>query len=341
LTYYFDPFNKKSEPFNYSLIAISSKGEIVSHYGGLEYSLNINNKIQSMIWGVSAYTLAEYRGKGINSQIVDFITNNYEINGVIGFTSQTSYFYQNLGYNIFKFEKFTRHILILDFDKTLEVCNFIKQDSKHLIEQNKSVNKILNSTYSEEIIELTTENIGSYNLNLDDDFPEIITTHRTKEFLEWRFLKNPFIKYTLYGVIDNGSINAYIALRKEMLSPFSYQVNRIIDLFGKVDAIKILLQKTVKESVSKKLIYIDFSKFGSIYDLELKSLKFIDLEYDDCCVLPQVTSPIADRPNGEFIGIFSKSFGEEIKNLSRLNVYFTRIDSDRDRLANINQINHN
>jgi hypothetical protein len=57
LTYYFEPFNKKSKPFNYSLIAISSKGEIVSHYGGVFYQLKLNQKIIDVIWGVNAYTL--------------------------------------------------------------------------------------------------------------------------------------------------------------------------------------------------------------------------------------------------------------------------------------------
>jgi GNAT superfamily N-acetyltransferase len=70
-----------------------------------------------MIWGVSAYTLEEYRGKGVNSKIIEFITNNFEVNGVIGFTSQTSLFYQKLGYNIFNFEKFSRHILVLKLKK--------------------------------------------------------------------------------------------------------------------------------------------------------------------------------------------------------------------------------
>ena len=70
---------------------------------------------------------------------MDFITNNNEINGVIGFTSQIALFYQKIGYNIFNFERFTRHILILETEKTLEICNYIKQNSHYLIEQNQSV----------------------------------------------------------------------------------------------------------------------------------------------------------------------------------------------------------
>lgn len=338
LNHYFDASLNKKPVFSNCLIGINNKEEIISHYGGLEYNLKIKNKIYSMIWGVSAYTLQEYRGKGVNSKIVEFITSNFEVNGVIGFTSQTSLFYQKLGYNIFNFEKFTRHILVLENDKTKEVCKYINQDFNFLKKQIRSLGEMSNVKYLDKVVELTAENIDNYELSLEEDFPEITTTQRTKNFLKWRFFNNPFIKYTLYGVIDNGAIVAYIALRIETLIPFSYKVTRIIDIFGRVDAIKTLFSKTTNNALSLKHIYIDFSKFGCMYEKELNSFGFISLSNDGCCILPQVTSPIENRPNGEFLGILSKSFFEEINSLSNENVYFTRMDSDRDRIANINQI---
>jgi len=338
LNHYFDASLNNKPVFSNCLIGINSKEEIVSHYGGLEYKLIIKNKICSMIWGVSAYTLEEYRGKGVNSKIVEFIANNFEVNGVIGFTSQTSLFYQKLGYNIFNFEKFSRHILVLEKEKTKEVCNYINQDFNFLKKQIKSLGEVSNVKYLDKVIELTAENIDNYELSLEKDFPEITTTQRTKDFLKWRFFKNPFIEYTLYGVIENGAIVAYIALRIETLVPFSYKVTRIIDLFGRVDAIKPLFSKTANNALSLKHIYIDFSKFGSMYEKEFNSFGFISLSNEGCCILPQVTSPIENRPNGEFLGILSKSFFEDINSLTFENVYFTRMDSDRDRIANINQI---
>ncbi|MBX2930655.1 MAG: GNAT family N-acetyltransferase [Chitinophagaceae bacterium] len=335
LTHYFSTRLNNKPPFSNSLIGINKKEEIVSHYGGLEYSLKINHTVKPIIWGVNAYTLSEYRGKGVNSQIVNHIINNNIINGIIGLSSQMLSFYQKLGYNIFNAERFSRHILVLNHTKTVEVCNYIQQDSKHIIEQNKLLKDHL---YPYKIIELTAKNIHHYHVNLDEDFTEITTTYRTKEFLIWRFFKNPFIQYTLYGIIDEDTIVAYIALREETLSPFDYKVNRIIDLFGRIDVVKILLHKTIIKSILNNHIYIDFSKFGSVYEKELQEFNFIPLENEDCCILPQVTSPVENRPNNEYIGMFSKTFCEEIKNLSKANVYFTRIDADRDRLAKITQL---
>jgi hypothetical protein len=218
------------------------------------------------------------------------------------------------------------------------VSNYINQDFNFLKKQTKSLSEVSNVKYLGKVVELTAENIDNYELSLEEDFTEITTTQRTKDFLKWRFFKNPFIKYTLYGVIENGAIVAYIALRIETLVPFSYKVTRIIDLFGRVDAIKPLFSKTANNALSLKHIYIDFSKFGSMYEKELNSFGFISLSNEGCCILPQVTSPIENRPNGEFLGILSKSFFEDINSLTFENVYFTRMDSDRDRIANINQI---
>lgn len=291
-----------------------------------------------MIWGVSAYTFPEWRGKGFNSKIIDFIIQHNDINGVIGFTRETASFYQKLGYNIFYFNRFTRYILVLNYNKTLEVITFIKQNCDRFKELAQMQTKEKINADLGKVVELTKENIINYELNIDEDLTRITTTYRTKEFITWRFFENPYIKYRIYGYIKDEIILTYIALREENLEPLNYKVTRIIDLYGKTKGINTLLEKTIQESALKNHIYIDFSKFGTIYDKELASSTFIKLENEDCCILPQVTTPIENRTNGEFIGIQSKIHNKVIENLSKDNVYFTRMDSDRDRLARISQI---
>jgi hypothetical protein len=338
LLHYFDTLEKNRTPLSVCLIGISPKGEIVSHYGGLYYNLKFNNSICTMIWGVSAYTLPEWRGRGVNSKFIDYITQNNEINGVIGFSQDTASFYQKIGYNLFNFNKLSRYVLILDCEKTLQVISFIKQNTNRFDKLVQFQTKKKFSYDFSSLVELTEKNIYSYELNMDDDFATIATTHRSREFLIWRFFENPFIKYTVYGFIKNGKIIAYIAMREEELEPLNFKVNRIIDIYGKKEGVKTLLHKSFIESLSKKHIYIDFSMFGTIYNKELLSANFLKLENEDCSMLPQVTSPIENRQNREFIGIQSKFHSGAIENLYRDNVYFTRMDSDRDRLASISQI---
>jgi hypothetical protein len=338
LMHYFDSRKKNKSPMSECLIGINPKGEIVSHYGGLYCNLKLNNKIYTMIWGVSAYTLPKWRGRGVNSKFIDYITQNNEINGVIGFSQDTASFYQKIGYNLFNFDKLSRYVLILDYKKTLQVISYIKQNTNRF---DKLVQFQTNKKYSYDfssLVELTEEKICNYELNMEDDFAAIVTTHRSREFLIWRFFENPFIKYTVYGFVKNKKIIAYIAMREEELEPLNFKVNRIIDIYGKREGVKTLLHKSLIESVSKNHIYIDFSMFGTIYNKELISANFLKLENEDCSMLPQVTSPIENRQNREFLGIQSKAHSKAIENLHHDNVYFTRMDSDRDRLASISQI---
>ena len=185
---------------------------------------------------------------------------------------------------------------------------------------------------------LTRENINNFTFNFDQDFAEIATTVRTKEFMKWRFLEHPYIQYCLYGYAQNGVLLGYVAIREEELLPFNYKVSKIVDLFGSVAPVKYLLKKTISEAFNKHHIYVDFAKYGALYDRELEDLKFTALKDDDFCILPQVSYPIEYRPNAEFIGIMSKSLISDVIKLSKENVYFTKMDSDRDRVNKIQQL---
>src|SRR5690606_28971976 len=122
LLYYFDAHKEKSAPLSYSLIAINSDGEIVSHYGGIHNQLKLNDTVISVVWGVNAYTLPEWRGEGINSKIVSRLQKNNEANAVIGMPFDAPGFYKNIGYNIFSRGTFSRFVYVLDSS----VCEIIK-----------------------------------------------------------------------------------------------------------------------------------------------------------------------------------------------------------------------
>ena len=335
LMYYFDSFNNETQPFYNSLIAINSNNDIVSHYGGLFYKLKIKNKIVTNIWGVNAYTLPEWRGKKINSQIVNFIHKNNESNAVIGMPSNAPFFYKKLNYNIFNKKTLKRYIYIYD-SKAFEISEKLGYDKKKIGELLKINNNKTNDIDTKKIVPLTKENYTEFNYNLNID--SLTTTFRNVDFLGWRIFNNPYINYRVYGFINNNKITSYIVLREEELSPTKYTATRIIDLFGDKEGINNLLNHTIKSCAKNGSIYIDFSMFGVLYENELLSIGFSKLENNDVCVLPMVTSPIENRPNHEFIVIQSKIHNMEVQKLTSENVYFTRIDGDRDRIARINQL---
>lgn len=330
LEYYFQQNSTSNNCHN--IIAENNLNDIVSHYGGLETNLRIKDQIQSLIWGVSAFTIPEFRGIGLNSKIVEYVLKTNTINGVIGFTKTTALFYQKLGFNIFDFKRFSRHVMIIDIDKSLEVSKYINRNGLSF----NSLNR-LSFDNSNSIIELTTENINSFDFKLHEGKADVITVNRSKEFIKWRFFNNPYVKYSVFGYLESNEIKSYIAIREEELTPFKYKATRIIDFFGDETGILLMLRQIINSSISKNHIYLDFSMFGNIYKKMLKDLGFSELEDEACCILPQITSPIGDRDNYEYIGLFSKTPSLGIDKLTIENVYFTRMDSDRDRLVNISQ----
>lgn len=338
LIYYFKIHDNSVEEHCYSIVGVTSNGDIVSHYGGLHYKLKLKNKIITVIWGVNAFTLPEWRGKGINSKIVNYIQENNEANAVIGMPFDAPLFYKKFGYNIFNKETLHRYIYSLN-EKTFEIAS-------HLGHNNEKVNKYLKIRNagepkfdSEKIVDFSTRNFETYNFNLEDDIDNVATTYRDNSFLKWRVFENPYIKYKVFGYLVKNEIVAYIVVREEILLPLNYKVNRIIDLYGNKEGVLDLLNFTINYSHLNKLAYIDFSAFGNLFEKELLEVGFDKLENDDVCMLPMVSSPIENRPNHEFIVIQSKSHHDTIQNLSSKNVYFTRIDADRDRIARITQIN--
>lgn len=335
LTYYFDTHNEKFQPFSFSLIGINLHGEIVSHYGGLHNKLKLNKQIISVVWGVNAYTMPKWRGNGINSKIVKYIYQNNQANAVIGMPLDAPYFYQKLGYNIFNKETFKRFVYVFD-SRVFDIVNLLGDKYDRAKELLKIKKPSCVPLMSENIVELTEDNFEKFNYDLDVEVTA--TTYRDVEFLNWRLFKNPYIKYKVFGYIQNNIIVTYIAIREEILEPTSFKVSRIIDLFGKKDGIINLLNYTINNSLSDGSIYLDFSMYGQLYEREILLVGFVKLENDEVCLLPMVSSPIENRPNHEFIVLQSRFYDSEIKNLSYENVYFTRIDSDRDRIARITQL---
>lgn len=330
LDWYFNP--KYNSPYFMPdcLVGVSDSGEIVSHYGGLKYNLILNGKVYPIVWGVNAFTYPEWRGKGINSQIVEYLVQNNTINGVIGFTKKTATFYNSLNYNIFQYNRFSRFYRVLDYKKTLEVVNFLGKNPNVLKEISLKP-KPSNSN----IITINNNNINDYNIEFNVDVDA--TTERTREFIIWRFLNNPVINYHCFGLINKNKITSYIVCRIEQLEPMSHNAARIIDMFGTKKEVGELLKKLYEFVIKRDCIYIEFSVFGDLYNETLINAGFLELKEEDYAILPQTCSPITKRDNNEYIGLQSIELNNEISKLNIESVYFTRMDSDRDRASRITQ----
>lgn len=334
LNYYFEFDNNGLKNLNACTLAVTASGEVVSFYGGLEFRLQIGTEMNPIIWGVNAFTLPEYRGRGINGKIVSYMHGNFDMSGVIGMTLNAAVFYQKLGYHGFDLQRFSRYICALD-ECIFEVVGQMGQDqnmAKTLIQiqSEKSAKPI-----SPSIQKITRQNFKRYSFAMNS--PARATTVRDKKFLEWRFFNNPYIDYEIFGFVQNDNVSSYIAIREEILQPTGRGVSRIIDIFGDPNEIPDLLAAARSLALEKQHLYLDFSMFGTIYAQILKDFGFSELHDENYALLPQVTAPIENRPNHEYLLLQSKLHQQKLNQLKKEDVYFTRIDSDRDRISRIDQ----
>lgn len=317
-----------------SLLAeCNETGKVVAFYGCRAYKLQLFGQIVSMSQNANAYTLKDWRRRGISGSMVDYVHNNNEGNLAIGMKPSTRDFYANDGYNAFGGDPMPRFVFNLN-EKTYEIIEHIGQDMEMAYERIpvKPTAPISDSN----IIQITPENIDQFTADWYVDLKG--TTYRDMPWLKRRLVAHPFVKYDVYGYVSQRKIKAFVALREENLAPQNYKIHRIVDMYGIPAHISALLRYATHKAHARGYIYIDFAKKGNIYDAQLAESNFTKLEGQDGALVPLVTAPIEKRNNHEFVCIQSKTHHATMHRLNLDNAYFTRIDCDRDRIGRLWQI---
>ncbi len=334
LYWYFSALDGDKSIMKKCILSQSNDGVIVSFYGGLQRYLKFGDKSIPFVWGVNAYTLPKWRGKGLNGSIVKQLMKNNEINGVIGMNYKTAQYYVNVGYNMFDMNTFDRYVLVLN-KKTFDIIRNIGQNvnlAKHLLDvYNQNVSAKVSN-----IVKLKQAVIDKNDLELDVNI--FVSIDRNMSYLKHRFINNEFINYRIFARVRENKILGYIASREEILHPYKQKAYRMIDIYGNEMQIFSLLQYIIYDAKKRGNLYIDFSMFGILYRDVMQESGFSILKGKNVCLLPQVTSPVENRPNHEFIGLQSIKFNDDIMTLNQDDVYFTRADSDRDRLNSVSQL---
>jgi hypothetical protein len=336
LKWYFTSPNENNSIMDKCIISITNDNQIISFYGGLERLSLYNDNSIPFVWGVNAYTLPEWRGKGLNGGIVRKLMASNEINGVMGMNFKTAKYYEKLGYNMFNLKTLDRYVLLLN-NESFSIIKSIGQDDKLARDLLPLfVNKIFK--YDKNIIRLNEYSIEKYLFNFEVDV--LLTNKRNKNFIKYRFINNPFVDYRTYAYLYNNEIVGYVSSKIEILHPYKFSAYRIIDIYGNEKYIDSLLKYIINDALQNDSLYIDFSVFGNLYNNTLTENGFIGLQNDYVSLLPQLTSPIENRSNHGFLGLQSIDYNKDIMKLDNNNVYFTRVDSDSDRLNRLSQIPH-
>lgn len=318
-----------------SVIAVDRSGGVVAHYGGVRSEIELDGQALSLVWGVNSFTLPEHREEGLGGSLVRFLMGKYDVFGVISFTPKTAEFYEKNSFYLFDRQRFRRFVAVLD-PQTLAMANLISADVARL-----------RDLLGEARVPITAGASGSQELCPESFCTRIppsgishprevrMTSRRSPDFLRWRFFSFPHPRYeALAWPSSRDEVCAgWLVARRERIYPTEMHMTRIVDLWGQDEKLEVLLRALLARCRGRGDAFVDCSLFGAWCEHLLDRLGFVRLADEDVALLPQVTCPAEPRPNNDFVGLFSERYGTRIRTVDWSEAYFTRMDSDRDRLS--------
>lgn len=315
-----------------SIIAVTDDGRVVAHYGGIQDELRLEDRCIRMVWGVSAFTLLEYRGRGYGAALVQFLMDRYEVFGVIGFTPKTAGFYDDNGFHLFEHHRFHRHVAMLR-PEGWTLAHFAGAEEHQLRDAaGDALCKAVDHGDALEIRSISSDTFPYFSFPNQDGIN--LSACRHHHFLRWRFGGFPYPHYEIFEYNKS-----WVVSRREKIKSTDFFITRIIDLYGDPNRMEPLLLSLLHACMARGDCLVDCSLFGPCYQILMENCGFFTLYGDDAALLPQVTHPAEPRPNHEYIGLFSQKYGANISDVPYEKAHFTRMSSDRDRLSRMDQIN--
>jgi hypothetical protein len=151
-----------------------------------------------------------------------------------------------------------------------------------------------------------------------------MTTHRSAEYLAWRYLDHPAGGYRLFGH-GEGVPKAVCALR---LDGADLVAARIVDAWGETDALASLLSGVLDWAKEAGARFADFFRTGGPDAEAFERGGFAWLEGDEAGQVPFLLMPLdTARPYHEQLALRLSA----ARKPSYAETFFTRGDSDRDR----------
>lgn len=168
------------------------------------------------------------------------------------------------------------------------------------------------------------------NFSLND----LNTSIRDETFLKWKFNNFRTDNYERYKINTQGKVS-HIITKRIRLAPTHYHATRIIDIYGEMKNLKTIFKSMLEKCSERGDVYIDYCYNGDVYETLFKYFAFHKLSDKENNSFPELVNPLALRENQYRIAFFSNTARERVMTMNHENSYFTRLDSDRERISAI------
>ena len=149
-----------------------------------------------------------------------------------------------------------------------------------------------------------------------------VTVERSSDYIRWRFLDHPFIKYSVLVCRRAGLACGYLIGKME--TDQGFKIARIIDLIGPAEAASSLISEFVAISFRQDVDAVDFMFSGRLYYKPLFEAGFFDVAGTDFESFPILFNPISTKKT--FINIASNNM-----DFRSGDCYLTKAEGDQDR----------
>ena len=282
--------------------------QIVGHFGFRDFFYKVGENTKPFRVLMNLFVLEPYRVMGVGALLAQKVFDTPADIVVSGYTAVASKLFHRLHPKWHEMGDMSRYFCVFD--------------GNHKLLSEFSIPKIIagkfllppaeNKVFSmEELSELWHKIKDRYQVSIE----------RTKEYLNWRFINHPSLKYSFLVARRKGIVSGYLVFRFEENDAF--KIGRIIDLVSTKEAECELLNLFVGSCKKAGATAADFMFSGKEYGESLEQAGFFNVAGTDFDRFPILFSPIS-----------RKKFNINIAGTMNIGLdqcYFTKADGDQDR----------
>lgn len=257
------------ENLNSSLYFLKEDKKYIASQGMIPINLISENKSRLTAKSESSFLLPDFRGKGLFEDLYSYNIEKSEEDKaelIWGFTALSNVWRKKLNFDVYdglisetELQLSTRISIRSLFGKKLPFKETLKQGVKIALNtfKNKKIPSIYPKKYAKEIDLKNRQNMDDLQSVFETwkrNYFSFIGIDLTPDFIEWRLLKNPLLKYKIIGLYEDSKLYGFGIVNHT--SDYSYLVEVIIDNPVKIkDGIYSLLKFWKNLKVSSHINY--------------------------------------------------------------------------------------
>lgn len=297
----------------------SKKGKILCISCFLPWEVICSGKKYLAIWDIEWLNVS--KKKGLGRKIIKYLEKYFDLYLGFGYNSLAARGYKKLKYNLFG--EIDRKICIISKLKLYKLLKRLGGNRKVVLPRQAKVSFVKYKIISS-LKQISSRPFYVYNKN------NCIST-KSKELLEWRYLRHPFIKYKLITT----NYNDLAVCRSEKVRDTKQKILRILEIFPNSNKKNQIVNAILYFAKKNNFTLVDFFCVSKYMSDKIIGKKFISFKKHRKFNIPYLFNPIESRDR--------KSINFVYKNIKNIpyqpnKFYATKGDGDQDVMLNTDYI---